>query len=137
MRALACWVNLFGHPVHRWDRKWARASAAEVLATKRLFTGVTGVVLMGTRVRDAFAIDPAVTICRWFNVGVRMALMPHPSGRNRYWNETANVQRVERFLRRAVKEAKRGQHGHLRTRSTRHACAGYERRSLPTSQAHT
>ena len=69
------------------------------------------VVFVGRRVAEAFG-------CRseWFNWGeeyfktddgvvrIRYAVMPHPSGRNRFWNDPQNVQEARTFMTELMKD---------------------------------
>lgn len=67
------------------------------------------VVVLGDRVRQAFQSFLKVEIPRfdWVLAGAKVrrhdfrftvAAVPHPSGRNRYWNDSANVEEARRFL---------------------------------------
>ncbi len=56
------------------------------------------VILLGQGVARAFGVRaPPLT---WRRVGRReFAVVPHPSGVNRWWNDPKNVRRAKRFLR--------------------------------------
>lgn len=63
------------------------------------------VLLMGKAVARAFSCD-GVEYFEWFDMdGGRAAVVPHPSGVNRWWNEERNRQKARRFLRRAIRRA--------------------------------
>lgn len=84
----------------------ARRNATRVAS---LLDGRT-VVFVGRKVADAFG-------CRkgWFDwdegyfrtgdrtVHLRYAVVPHPSGRNRFWNDPENVREASRFLSELMK----------------------------------
>jgi uracil-DNA glycosylase len=68
------------------------------------------VVFVGRRVAQSFGCDS-----EWFDwdrayfnhgvgVEIRYATIPHPSGRNRWWNDEGNVARAEAFMRELLKE---------------------------------
>lgn len=60
------------------------------------------VVLLGGRVRQAAGylhLPWMRWVPRW---EVQIAAMPHPSGRNLWWNSAENTRRAERFLRDLV-----------------------------------
>lgn len=60
-------------------------------------------VLLGRQVCRAFGIDEAVTQRGWLSWhergGRHLLAMPHPSGRNRWWNDQENVSRASAVLR--------------------------------------
>lgn len=73
----------------------------------KMVAGLDGrvVVFVGRRVAEAFGCERP-----WFDweegrfsvgnltMGCRRAVMPHPSGRNRFWNDSRNVQEARRFM---------------------------------------
>lgn len=62
------------------------------------------VVLVGRRVAEAFRLGQ-MPYLRWErDVGgfAEVAVLPHPSGVVRWWNESANVEAARRFLREAA-----------------------------------
>jgi hypothetical protein len=69
-------------------------------AADLLDLGGRRVILCGWRV--AAALDfRAPAYLRWRDHrGARMAVLPHPSGVNRWWNDPGNRRRARRFLRR-------------------------------------
>lgn len=81
----------------------ARRNASRLWAT---LPGDVDLLLVGLRVADAF--DVSVPYLRWETLvgdpDRRVAVFPHPSGVNRWWNEPKNEIRARRFLRRLAKE---------------------------------
>jgi uracil-DNA glycosylase len=62
------------------------------------------VVMLGSSVAWAFRVH-RVPLFRWFEFkGALVMVMPHPSGRNRWWNDPAHVARARRALRQLFKE---------------------------------
>jgi uracil-DNA glycosylase len=58
------------------------------------------VILLGGKVSRALGIY--IPRFEWSaRAGSRIAVMPHPSGRNRFWNDPDNVEKAEAFLREA------------------------------------
>lgn len=55
-------------------------------------------ILLGARVASALGYDGYPQ----FTWDEEVALMPHPSGRNRFWNDPANVERARAFLTAAM-----------------------------------
>ncbi len=91
-------VNLVGQPVagFRWPAEEAR-HVATVLSQS-----VDGgrFVLCGRRVAAAFGLRPGVPYFEWVRrPGFAAAVVPHPSGKNRWWNERRNLARAKRFFR--------------------------------------
>jgi hypothetical protein len=85
---------------HQWDDAKAKIAAEaffkEMIGTRRK------IICLGRPVWDAFGwmtIDWCESLsiagCEWF-------LLPHPSGRNRWYNEQHNVARARKVLRRAA-----------------------------------
>lgn len=67
------------------------------------------VVLLGDHVARAFFLPRALKPFVWIpGLAFRIAICPHPSGVNRWWNEEANVRRARRFWRRLAREATPG-----------------------------
>lgn len=102
-------INL--HPEHVPDHRWSTPSAraaAENLVASDFLTG-REVILLGSRVLEAFIPDVKVNRirpCQWYeHVGrggehkFKWALIPHPSGRNRWYNDVQNKRAVYHFLR--------------------------------------
>ncbi|HUT60648.1 MAG TPA: hypothetical protein VNA25_22615 [Phycisphaerae bacterium] len=76
--------------------------ALEILAEAR-----GPLVLLGKRVAAAFGVDPEYF--RWSEVrGVRVAVMPLPSGVNLWWNDPEHRRDAANFLRGLVEETPGG-----------------------------
>ncbi len=96
-------LNLFDEPQPRWNRRLAAQSAAALWP--RLFEGHT--ILLGSRVADAFGFGE-MPLFEWIGLGYKdkatgwVAKIPHPSGRNRFWNDATNRAEAEAFLRQAL-----------------------------------
>ncbi len=72
---------------------WARAHAHEL-------------VLLGRRVAEAFGVgDLPFGAQAQVDGGVRVLVLPHPSGRSRYLNDPRTRPRVRRWVARFVREA--------------------------------
>jgi hypothetical protein len=130
MQKRAAWRNLFDDPVEGWQAKDAERVA------RRLWANLTGereavlaqygiwdhtvaearvVVLLGQKVATAFDVRHPHLFVLCQTSGPAMAVMPHPSGRNRYWNEPAHIARAEQFLRGLLLTARRtGRQSRLR-----------------------
>lgn len=66
--------------------EWDAAVAREIADGLKPFLGSYRVVLLGQRVAEAFGADlPLLPVGPFYR-------LPHPSGRNRVWNGTANVE---------------------------------------------
>ena len=87
-------VNLFDHPVDRWSAPVARVAAAAVLARST----ADRIVLCGRRVAAAFGADDTVLFVWRERDGRQLAVIPHPSGRNRLWNNPRVSEAAAEFL---------------------------------------
>lgn len=83
-----------------WDQKMARQMAAEAEAWLRgKRCPIRGVVLLGRRVGNMFM--PGAAFGTTGRIGdIPVLLVPHPSGRNRFWNEAENVKKAKRWAKR-------------------------------------
>lgn len=114
-------VNLFDRVPQRWDRRSAEDRAAWLWVelckphdgTGRELRGVDVVVLLGDKVADAFRCRSVRPFTVSQTSGPAIAVMPHPSGLNHYWNDEANVRRAERFLRRLLGTGRRPRQARL------------------------
>jgi uracil-DNA glycosylase len=63
------------------------------------------VILLGGKVAEALGLS-RVPLYEWRSGGqVQFAKVPHPSGRNRYWNDPAHVEAASAFLRATLADA--------------------------------
>lgn len=77
----------------RFPAREARAAAARLpLAGRR-------VVFVGAGVAAAFGARPPAPLAWFDHAGARCALLPHPSGVNRWWNDPAHAAAAAAFLR--------------------------------------
>jgi uracil-DNA glycosylase len=67
-------------------------------SARRLALGFSGrrVILLGRSVAKAFGLN--VGYLKWVNIGFDVAVVPHPSGINRWWNEARNKAAARRFM---------------------------------------
>lgn len=85
--------------------RWAHVRAAEfarVLWSAPETQRAPLVVLLGARVARAFGFTHAVHFEVYQTGGPAVAVIPHPSGLNRFWNDQTNIARAETFLRRVL-----------------------------------
>lgn len=62
------------------------------------------VILLGNNVARAFGYDPRQCLLRWTidtQIGCEVAMVPHPSGVNLWWNKPENRDSAKKFLRAA------------------------------------
>lgn len=86
--------NLIEEWTERWDRARARATAERFLAENP-----ARLLLCGRRVATAFDLaDWPLCSTGPHPAGPRVLLLPHPSGRNRWWNEPENRARAGEHL---------------------------------------
>lgn len=106
MRLTFKFVNLL--PYGPWNVKSARNGVDRVLASVLESTEYhdVAIVLLGRKVAEAFRVGHSTTAyykrwshyyCGWWMNGY---VVPHPSGRNRLWNNPAHARRTTRLLRR-------------------------------------
>ena len=74
----------------------ARARTRAARLAKNLICGQT--VFVGIKTAEAFSFKSAPLRWRKFNGG-KAAILPHPSGINRWWNDPDNKKRAKRFMR--------------------------------------
>jgi len=89
----------------RWPGRSGRGSAFPPAEARRRAESVAqhlgsfrSVVLVGRRVARAFGRYKQDWYA-WYDDGPRVAVVPHPSRVNRYWNDPANVRAAEAFFR--------------------------------------
>lgn len=78
-----------------WSPVEARAAAEELLPELKKRPVV---VVLGSEVRAALGFRPAEPLSRHVERGVRWIAFPHPSGRNRWFNDEANRRRAGEVL---------------------------------------
>lgn len=102
-------TNLIGHPLPLlrsgatiWDTGEARRSADRVCRPEHYH-----VVLLGRKVSAAFGAPTSQAFFQWCprltkemtHFG-KIAICPHPSGRNRWWNDAHNRDQARKFFNR-------------------------------------
>ena len=96
-KQLPTWT-IHGAPPSRWSVRVARARVEWWLSTR---PGTTEpLFLMGRKVCQAFGIEDAVWL-DWYRGGGHrhpMIAFPHPSSRNRWWDDAENVERARVLL---------------------------------------
>lgn len=81
----------------------ARIKTAEI-ADEIVEAGYENVIFVGKRVAEAFGY-PTDRILEWkwdVDRGFQWAILPHPSGVNRWWNASTHAREAERFLQGAI-----------------------------------
>jgi len=63
------------------------------------------VLLLGGRVAEAFRVHDHYFVETRVNFA-RLYIVPHPSGVNRYWNDPANVEKMNTFMRLIVERTR-------------------------------
>lgn len=93
------------HPGPDGDKGSAFPPEQAQRGARRLLSLLRGrtVLLASKRVARAFGVR--VDYLRWQDhpEGFRVAVIPHPSGVNRWWNEHENRRRFRRFARRTLR----------------------------------
>ena len=102
------WRNLIDRPTARLAKGRSFPAARAKVAARRVAAQLAGfkcALLLGRRVAAAFGLRGAPML-RWMSLGgARVAVVPHPSGVSRWWNEAPNRRRARAFLRRALAPA--------------------------------
>jgi len=88
--------NLFPFPIPFWSHDHAKQNAIDVwpqLVGRRT-------LLLGKNVTLAFGLHPPDLLLSWRSpiLELEVAMLPHPSGRNTWWNEPTNRAAARRFL---------------------------------------
>jgi hypothetical protein len=79
--------------------EFARASAKKILTRLLDFEGY---LFLGKHVAATFGVDPEPMLSwRFAPLMVNYAVVPHPSGVNRWYNDALNRAKAEQFLRKA------------------------------------
>lgn len=87
-----------------WDARRAAVKAAELKPT---LTGYSGVICLGRRVAQVMIPGGSgFPFFRWTTNrdGAKLAVIPHPSGIVRFWNDPENVEQARTFLSSLAKE---------------------------------
>jgi uracil-DNA glycosylase len=87
--------NIFNSPVEPWPFREA------LIHAQSIWPSLIGrrTILLGKRVAEAFSVK--LEILRWADVddrGTMIAIVPHPSGRNLWWNDPEHRAAARRFL---------------------------------------
>ena len=90
--------NLFPSPISGWFAEHAQQHAIDIwpmLVGRRT-------LLLGKNVTRAFGLAPADLLLSWRRPidEIEIAMLPHPSGRNLWWNEAENRVAARHFLHR-------------------------------------
>lgn len=104
LRAAFRATNLLERPPARQGKGHAFPWREAAPAAERVLARTRGpLIVAGKRAARAFGLsDPQYL--RWTRVGGRrVAVIPHPSGINRWWNDPANRGAAEAFLRGAAR----------------------------------
>lgn len=108
-------VNVFDRPMQGWDAREAQDRARRIIDLVRH----RRVVLLGRRVARAFRIS-----AEWFEEvrcwNTEWYVMPHPSGRNLWYNDPRNTKEAREFLSdlvtRSLRQARNASPAFRRTR---------------------
>lgn len=91
----------------RFPQREARAAASamipSIVGRRVVLVGLRTAAAFGLEGRELFefqAVDGAP--------GAKVAIVPHPSGVNRWWNSRSNVERARRFFERLALDGKQG-----------------------------
>lgn len=112
-------LNLFREPLGTWENgrtkdKWSTRDARMVAQSMEPLLAGRVVLFCGRRVGEAFGFcNRSTPFFEWRQMPLcrghyRAAVMPHPSGRNHYWNSRDATREAERFLKDFVKTVNLG-----------------------------
>jgi hypothetical protein len=91
----------------KWNASKARTRAAKIVATDMPWSVI---VLLGRKVSDSLDFDnPLFTVQLVHDGRVKLISLPHPSGRNRTWNDAYNITRARSMLMDAVPDVPWGE----------------------------
>lgn len=111
-------TDLMGHDVHalyravnllhHWPGPSSKGSAfpiEQARARASRLRLVDGSILLGRRVARAFCLEREPFL-EWLQLrpGVRVAVVPHPSGISHWWNDRGNVERARAFLTESLRD---------------------------------
>lgn len=94
-------VNLYQFLPDEWDNAKA-TELARVLWGGDQCVGRPLVLLLGNKVARAFGFTHLDNFNVYQTGAAPVAVVPHPSGRNLFWNTESNVRLAEAFLRRVL-----------------------------------
>lgn len=109
-------MNLFPQPLGTWDSsrrgkdRWSERDARMVALSMRPLLHGRTVICAGRRVATAFGFcNVSTPFFEWVEVpfcqgAFRACVIPHPSGRNHYWNDRSSRRLAEGFLQKFAKE---------------------------------
>lgn len=81
------------------------ARRAAVLASELLAEGShPTVIVLGRKAAEAFGLRETPWFSFVYRGGIRLAVVPHPSGFSSYWNEPVNRREAEAFWSRLARE---------------------------------
>lgn len=98
-------TNLFKTPQKEWNRRIAMQSADALTAKQNEFARLW--IYLGQRVADAFYFDYAPLDAVWATGNVALIMIPHPSGRNLFWNSEYRRRKAKKILTALIAEALR------------------------------
>lgn len=98
--------NLVPYRVAKWPREFAEQQAQNLSSS---LLRDCNLVLCGRKVAKAFGVPSKQPWLEWTRSawGPRVAVIPHPSGLCREYNDPEFVKRASRFLRRELREYRR------------------------------
>lgn len=96
--------NLYS--THMRDEMWNKHDA-RIIAQSNESLALKTVILLGRKVQKAFFPDEAISFFEWIDhKGGKWVIAPHPSGRNRYWNDAESVNAAAEFWADVGRRAK-------------------------------
>jgi hypothetical protein len=93
------WFNLFAREPSTWDRQRARAVATRFCLDLQEGNRTWTLLLLGRKVCHAFGIERPEWL-EWYRSALwgPMIAVPHPSGLNRWYNDTENRRAATKLL---------------------------------------
>lgn len=91
-------LNVFEFPEEWGDVDKTNARVAEIVWRMQ----GRRTILLGAKVAKAFSVEDVPFFTWTTAMGTTFARCPHPSGRNFWWNEPANVAKAAAFLKEAL-----------------------------------
>jgi hypothetical protein len=86
------------------DKKWPRELARKIgsLVMRHVSPSYDVTLLMGKRVAAAFGVDPAWDFGELIKCEVALLILPHPSGLNRVWNDSQEIERLASLVKGVI-----------------------------------